>query len=294
MKRRNLEEVCCATNNSRIRLSTFGAADLSPSLLPGGVGYWGSPADDLHGRPDRCGGRGESCCKIWPTTGQGEDERSRGVPAAELRGETVQPGRTETPNARKTEQTLHRADHRRHLIGGPRPLADTPLPVRRGLSEPRYLRYLSYLSQRHVTVALVVLLTLIAGACGAGQQSTPPETTLAVYEAAGEGDLELLEGFYSEDLSEGMEGPIGEAIGGSPGMADHLARGGAIEEIRVEDVETSGDLAQVTVFIRYDEDALEERNAGDTFGEDNPVTQTLPLINEEGSWKVSADYLRGV
>lgn len=141
---------------------------------------------------------------------------------------------------------------------------------------------------------LLLVASVMASACGAAQQSTPTETTLAVYDAADEGDLDLLESYYSEDLADGMEGPIGDAIGGTPGMADHLARGGSIEDIRIEDVDTSGDLAQVTVFIRYDEAAIEERNAGDAFGEDNPVTQTLPLVNEEGAWKVSADYLRGV
>ena len=119
----------------------------------------------------------------------------------------------------------------------------------------------------------------------------PGETALAVYEAANEGDLEKLESHYSEDLAEGMEGPIGELTGGTPGFADHLARGGIIEEVEVLDVQESGDTADVDVWVTYNTAGLEERNEGELFAEDNPVKQGLPLVNEDGSWKVSVDYL---
>jgi hypothetical protein len=90
-----------------------------------------------------------------------------------------------------------------------------------------------------------------------------------------------------------MEGPLGQATGGTPGLADHLARGGIIEDVSIENVQTSGDVSRVTVVVTYDEAALARRNAGATFPEDNPVRQVLPLVREDGSWKISADYLRG-
>jgi hypothetical protein len=136
-----------------------------------------------------------------------------------------------------------------------------------------------------------LLLAIIAAVSGCSGALGPGETTPAVYEAANEGDLEKLESYYSADLAEGMEGTIGEMTGGTPGFADHLARGGIIEDVEVLDVQESGDTADVDVWVTYNKAALEERNEGELFAEENPVKQGLPLVNEDGSWKVSVDYL---
>ena len=138
---------------------------------------------------------------------------------------------------------------------------------------------------------LFLLPAIIAAVSGCSGALGPGETVLAVYEAANEGDLEKLESYYSEGLAEGMEGPIGELTGGTPGFADHLARGGIIEDVEVLDVQESGDTADVDVWVTYNKAELEERNEGDLFAEDNPVKQGLPLVNDNGSWKVSVDYL---
>lgn len=265
MKKRSFEEAHYPGYHVHIRLSNCG--------LPGGLGDGRGAAGDIHYHSDTGGGPGESTDQV-PVKGT---LQARPGHAARFSRATVSTnGRGATSRSRppKVREAQHGAGHYRNPVGGSGLLAFGPRAL--------------------FPLLVLILLSFAASACGAGQQSTPSETTLAVYEAAEEGDLDLLESYYSEDMAEGMEGTIGDVIGGTPGMADHLARGGAIEEIRVEDVEASGDVARVTVFIRYDEAAIEERNAGDAFGEDNPVTQTLPLIKEEGSWKVSADYLRGV
>lgn len=90
-----------------------------------------------------------------------------------------------------------------------------------------------------------------------------------------------------------MEGPIGQMTGGTPGLADHLARGGIVEDVRVESEQASGDVARVELVVTYEREGLRRRNAGATFPEDDPVRQTLPLVREDGLWKISADYLRG-
>lgn len=140
-----------------------------------------------------------------------------------------------------------------------------------------------------------MLLSLVPSACAG--LSGPSETALAVYEAADEGDLERLESYYSEDLAAAMEGPVGQMTGGTPGLADHLARGGILEDVEVLDEQESGDTAHVTLKVTYDEAELAERNAGEAFGEPNPAEQELPLIREGGeaggSWKVAASYLIG-
>ncbi|MGF1471730.1 MAG: hypothetical protein ACFB50_08325 [Rubrobacteraceae bacterium] len=114
---------------------------------------------------------------------------------------------------------------------------------------------------------------------------------MAVYDAANEGDLERLESYYSEDLAEAMEGLIGEMTGGTPGFADHLSRGGIVEDVEVLSVGRSGDTADVDVRVTYDQEALDQRNEGELFAEENPIRQGLPLVNDGGSWKVSDDYL---
>ena len=132
-------------------------------------------------------------------------------------------------------------------------------------------------------------LQLAASACAG--LSGPSETALAVYDAADEGDLEKLESYYSEDLAAGMEGPVGQMTGGTAGFADHLARGGIVEDVEVISEQQSGDTAHVRLLVRYDEAALAERNAGELFGEPNPAEQGLPLVREGGRWKVAASYL---
>lgn len=119
----------------------------------------------------------------------------------------------------------------------------------------------------------------------------PEETTLAVYEAAHEGDLEKLESCYSEDLAAAMEGPIGEMTGGTLGFADHLSRGGIIEDVEILGLQQGGDTANVRVQTTYDREELAQRNEGELFPEDNPVEQGLSLVREDGSWKVSVTYL---
>ncbi len=144
---------------------------------------------------------------------------------------------------------------------------------------------------------LLVLAALLAGfafpACSG--LSGPEETTLAVYEAADDGDLDELESYYSEDLTAAMDSSLGQLTGGTEGFADHLARGGIIEDVRVDSVQENGDFAHVSVIVRYDEAELAERNEGGLFPEDNPVRQGLPLVRERGeaggAWKVSVDYL---
>ena len=126
---------------------------------------------------------------------------------------------------------------------------------------------------------------------GCSGASSPSEITLAVYDAANEGDLEELESYYSEDLTAAMEEPIGQMTGGTPGFADHLARGGIVEDVEVLSAQESGDTADVDVQVTYDRQALAQRNEGELFAEDNPVRQGLPLVDEDGSWKVSVSYL---
>ena len=138
---------------------------------------------------------------------------------------------------------------------------------------------------------LFALLLLLAGMSGCSGVSGPSETTLAVYDAANEGDLDKLESYYSEDLTAGMEGSIGQMTGGTPGFADHLSRGGIIEDIEVLDAQQSGDTADATVRVTYNKEALKQRNEGELFAEDNPVNQGLPLVQEGGAWKISVDYL---
>lgn len=138
---------------------------------------------------------------------------------------------------------------------------------------------------------LSLLLAIIAAASGCSGVSGPEETTLAVYEAANEGDLEKLESYYSEDLAAAMEGSMGQMTGGTPAFADHLARGGIIEDVEILGVQQSGDAADVTIRVTYDEQALDQRNEGELFAEDNPVNQGLPLIREGSGWKVSVSYL---
>jgi hypothetical protein len=142
-------------------------------------------------------------------------------------------------------------------------------------------------------LALLLVLTTLASACSG--LSGPEETTLAVYEAANDGDLEELESYYSEYLAAAMDDSLGQLTGGTEGFADHLARGGIIEDVRVLSVQQSGDLAHVSVAVRYDDAELAERNEGELFPEDNPVDQGLPLVREGGeaggAWKVSVDYL---
>ncbi|HEV2743951.1 MAG TPA: DUF4878 domain-containing protein [Rubrobacter sp.] len=140
-----------------------------------------------------------------------------------------------------------------------------------------------------------MLLSLVPSACAG--LSGPSETALAVYEAADEGALERLESYYSEDLRAAMEGPVGQMTGGTPGLADHLARGGILEDVEVLDEQESGDTAQVRLMVTYEEAAQAERDAGELFGEPNPAEQDLPLVREGGeaggSWKVAASYLTG-
>lgn len=138
---------------------------------------------------------------------------------------------------------------------------------------------------------LSLLLALVAAASGCSGALGPGETTLAVYEAANEGDLEKLESYYSEDLAAAMEGSISEMTGGTPSFADHLARGGIIEDVEILSVQQSGDTADVDIRVTYDQEALDRRNEGELFAEDNPVRQGLPLVGEDGSWKVSVSYL---
>ncbi len=138
---------------------------------------------------------------------------------------------------------------------------------------------------------LSLLLAVIAAASGCSGVSGPEETTLAVYDAANEGDLDKLESYYSEDLTAGMEGSIGQMTGGTPGFADHLSRGGIIEDIEILSAQQTGDTADVDIRVTYDREALDQRNEGELFAEDNPVNQGLPLIREDGTWKVSVDYL---
>ena len=109
-----------------------------------------------------------------------------------------------------------------------------------------------------------MLLSLVPSACAG--LSGPSETALAVYEAADEGDLERLESYYSEDLAAAMEGPVGQMTGGTPGLADHLARGGILEDVEVLDEQESGDTAQVRLMVTYEEAAQAERDAGELFG----------------------------
>jgi hypothetical protein len=135
---------------------------------------------------------------------------------------------------------------------------------------------------------LLFLLSALSACAGV---SGPSETALAVYEAADEGDLEELESYYSEDMAAAMEGPVGQATGGTAGFADHLARGGIIEDVRVISEQQSGDTAHVRLEVRYDEAALAARNEGELFGEPNPAEQGLPLVREVGRWKVAASYL---
>lgn len=255
-----------------------------PRVLPGlptGMGHRRGAANDRPGLPDN-------------HRGSGKHRKGRGpratwtTPAASFRPHPGVPGRG-VP-ARKTHDDP--GDHRDAPRG--------PEPLNRPTPDPNSSRPVGPLCVAPYRGGRVLLLCLFllafVSSCGAAGSlgGSPSETTLAVYDAADDGDLDELETFFSEELAEGMEGPIGSAIGGTPGMADHLARGGAIEEIRVEDEDISGDLARITVFIRYDQGEVDDRNAGDAFGEDNPVEQTLPLIREDGVWKVSADYLRGV
>lgn len=85
-----------------------------------------------------------------------------------------------------------------------------------------------------------------------------------------------------------MEAPIGQMTGGTAGFAEHLARGGIVEDLEEQE---SGDTAHVRLKVSYDAAALAERNAGEAFGEPNPAEQCLPLVREDGSWKVVASYL---
>lgn len=116
------------------------------------------------------------------------------------------------------------------------------------------------------------------------------ETALAVYEAADEGDLEKLESYYSDDLTAVMEGPVGQRTWGTPGFADHLARGGILEDVEVLGEQESGDTAYVRLKVTH-EAALAERNAGELFGVPNPAEQGLPLVRGAGSWRGAASYL---
>ncbi len=137
-------------------------------------------------------------------------------------------------------------------------------------------------------------LAALAGSACSGL-SGPSETALAVYEAANEGDLEELESYYSEDLRTAMEGPVGQMTGGTAGFADHLARGGIVEDVEVISEQQSGDTAHVRLKVSYDEAALAARNEGELFGEPNPAEHGLPLVREGGvaggRWKVAASYL---
>jgi ketosteroid isomerase-like protein len=135
----------------------------------------------------------------------------------------------------------------------------------------------------------VLLILVLPLSCAA--QDSPSETTLALYDAANKGDLEELESYYSEDLAAAMDGPVGQMTGGTAGFADHLARGGIIEDVRVASVQESGDTAHVRLEVRYAAAALAQRNAGEAFGEPNPAAQGLPLVREDGAWKVAASYL---
>ena len=276
MKKESLQEAHYPGHHSRISSSS--------NDLPGGLGDGRRPAPDLRSLPHSGGRHRQGPYEVLDQAGANEPPHSNfysspgsvsrwlrsAVPAVfRRRRGGIGSGGTGT-----SSKALQRTNYHRHLARGPGLLAFGPRPL--------------------LPLLLLFFASVTLSACGATQPGTPTEAALAVYEAANEGDLDLLEVYYSEDLAQGMEGPIGDAIGGTPGMADHLARGGAIEEIRVEDVDASGDLARVTIFLRYNEAAMEQRNAGDAFGEDNPVTQTLPLVQEDGTWKVSADYLRGV
>lgn len=88
-----------------------------------------------------------------------------------------------------------------------------------------------------------------------------------------------------------MEGPVGQMTGGTAGFADHLARGGILEDVEVLDEQESGDTAHVRLKVSYEEAGQAERDAGELFGEPNPAEQGLPLVREGGSWKVAASYL---
>jgi hypothetical protein len=105
-------------------------------------------------------------------------------------------------------------------------------------------------------LALLFLLHLLLISC-AGALG-PSETTLTVYRAANDGDVERLGSFYSEYLAAVVRGPI-------------------------------EDLACVRV--RCDEAGMYRCNAGERFPEDNPVSRSLPLVREDGAWKVGAEYL---
>lgn len=88
-----------------------------------------------------------------------------------------------------------------------------------------------------------------------------------------------------------MEGPVGQMTGGTAGFAEHLARGGILEDVEVISEQASGDTAHARVEVRYDEAGQTERDAGEGLGEPNPAEQGLPLVREDGSWKVAASYL---
>ena len=123
----------------------------------------------------------------------------------------------------------------------------------------------------YILILVIVTGILLTSNCGLLKKS-PSETVKAAYMAANKGDYSEAERYLSSEAINTMKG-IGALGGGTKGIWDRNTRNGTIEKIEILNEDIRGEGATVLIKIH--------------FKDGSTTDSTEPLIQENGSWKLT-------